>query len=283
MPYRHRPEGLRRSVPLGKAVVVEGSESLDADRLAKLGPEFLELSRMLMTDEGIADAARLVRLAAASAPHAAHCALTLLGHKTSAETLAATDDVALRVDALQHEIGQGPCVEAAVSEAVVLSEDLLQDPRWPAFSARCVAETGVRSMLCVQLPLTGAERAAINLYSPAPAAFGELDVGVATIFASFAAFAVNQTVRERDIAHFGAALTSSRQIGTAIGILMARYAVTESEAFGLLARASQHLNRKLRDVASDVVFTGVLPPEPTRQPPTTGRTAPDGTTAGPTG
>lgn len=242
-----------------------GSDDAGNDHLAMLGPEFLELSRMLMTDEGIADPSRLVALAAAAAPHAGHCTLTLLD-RSMATTLAATDDIAMRVDSLQYELGEGPCVQAAESEVVVLADDLAVDPRWPTFARRCVAETGVRSILGVRIPLTGPEQAAINLYAPIPSAFGELDVGVATIFASFAGFAVNQATKERDFAHFGAALTSSRQIGTAVGILMARRAVTEDEAFALLASASQHLNRKLRDVASDVVFTGELPPEPIRRP-----------------
>lgn len=55
------------------------------------------------------------------------------------------------------------------------------------------------------------------------------------------------------------ALKSSRQIGTAMGILMARRLVTSEQAFELLNRASQHLNRKLRDIAEEVELTGTLP------------------------
>jgi AmiR/NasT family two-component response regulator len=58
------------------------------------------------------------------------------------------------------------------------------------------------------------------------------------------------------IAHLEAALVSSRRIGAAIGILMARRHVTYDQAFELLRVASQQGNRKLRDVAEDVIFTG---------------------------
>ena len=65
---------------------------------------------------------------------------------------------------------------------------------------------------------------------------------------------------ERRAANLQAALASNRQIGTAMGILMQQRKVTEAEAFDQLRRASQTANRKLRDVADDVVLTGTLPP-----------------------
>jgi ANTAR domain len=55
------------------------------------------------------------------------------------------------------------------------------------------------------------------------------------------------------------ALESNRSIGMAIGILMADTKRTESEAFDALRRVSQYTNRKLRDVAADVLYTGALP------------------------
>jgi hypothetical protein len=54
-------------------------------------------------------------------------------------------------------------------------------------------------------------------------------------------------------AHLEQALRSSRTIGAAIGIMMASRAVGEEEAFDLLRQASQHSNRKLRDIAADLV------------------------------
>lgn len=54
------------------------------------------------------------------------------------------------------------------------------------------------------------------------------------------------------------ALHSSRQIGAAIGILMTGRKITEQHAFATLCTASQHLQRKLRDIAIDVIETGWL-------------------------
>jgi len=54
------------------------------------------------------------------------------------------------------------------------------------------------------------------------------------------------------------ALTSNRQIGAAVGILMAMHQLTSERAFALLREASNKSNRRLRDVADQVVLTGCL-------------------------
>jgi hypothetical protein len=64
---------------------------------------------------------------------------------------------------------------------------------------------------------------------------------------------------QQEIVGLQAALVSNREIGIATGILMAQHKLTDQQAFDLLRVASQHSNRKLRDVASDVVFAGTLP------------------------
>ena len=56
-----------------------------------------------------------------------------------------------------------------------------------------------------------------------------------------------------------AGLESNRIIGTAIGILMTNHRLSAAAAFQLLVGASQHSNRKLRDIAADVTTTGRLP------------------------
>ena len=61
-----------------------------------------------------------------------------------------------------------------------------------------------------------------------------------------------------EIENLRLALESSRRIGAAIGIVMATYKVTEETAFTVLRTKSQRTNRKLHDVADDVIFTGVV-------------------------
>ena len=55
------------------------------------------------------------------------------------------------------------------------------------------------------------------------------------------------------------ALQSNRTTGTAVGIVMARYDLDSERAFQVLVRASQQNNRKLSDIAEELIRTGVLP------------------------
>jgi DNA-binding response OmpR family regulator len=55
------------------------------------------------------------------------------------------------------------------------------------------------------------------------------------------------------------AVATNRRIGMAVGVLMAREKVTSETAFQRLRQQSNRTNRKLRDVADEVVLTGDLP------------------------
>jgi DNA-binding response OmpR family regulator len=85
---------------------------------------------------------------------------------------------------------------------------------------------------------------------------------LARVHANFELFRLRETAVSRAEARgeqIRAGLESNRTIGTAIGILMANHRLLAAQAFQLLVSASQHSNRKLRDVAADVTATGQLP------------------------
>ncbi len=58
--------------------------------------------------------------------------------------------------------------------------------------------------------------------------------------------------------HLERALSSNREIGVAVGILMVSHNLTDEQAFDLLSRVSQQLNRKLRVIALEVARAGML-------------------------
>jgi AmiR/NasT family two-component response regulator len=66
------------------------------------------------------------------------------------------------------------------------------------------------------------------------------------------------------IANLEVALQSARTIGAAMGILVERHKITADAAYAKLTSASQHLNRKLREVAEELVQTGELVDQPSR-------------------
>ncbi|NUR17787.1 MAG: ANTAR domain-containing protein, partial [Dermatophilaceae bacterium] len=71
-----------------------------------------------------------------------------------------------------------------------------------------------------------------------------------------AALQADGTLGRQHAAHLEVALRSSRRIGAAIGIVMAVRRVDEDGAFQVLKEASSHANRKLREIADEVVRTG---------------------------
>jgi AmiR/NasT family two-component response regulator len=69
-----------------------------------------------------------------------------------------------------------------------------------------------------------------------------------------AALQADGSLRQNLAAHLEQALRSSRVIGAAMGIVMAKLDVSDVEAFQALSRASQDTNRRLRVIAEEVVL-----------------------------
>ena len=168
---------------------------------------------------------------------------------------AASSTLPLDVDALQEEVGQGPCMETAFEQHTVLAPDLAADERWPRFSARAAA-LGARSMLSFQLYVEGDNLGALNLYSREVGGFDQRSVVVGELFAAHAAVAYSAAQRQSALER---ALVSRQVVGQAQGILMERERLTADQAFATLTRASQVGNVKVAEVARRLVESGELP------------------------
>lgn len=225
-----------------------------------LASEFTRLGRLLGADQdAVMRPERIVSAVTKVVPDASGCAITLTRGGERPRSLAYTGSVALQVDLIQFATNEGPCLDSLDRHDATIVDDLRTDTRWPTFARRCTAETDVRSILSLRLVLEGTDRAAINLYANQPGRFGDEDVAVASMFAPFVALSVQSALDQQRATNLEVALQTSRQIGTAMGILMVRELVTSERAFELLREASQNLNRKLRDIAAEVEFTGSLP------------------------
>jgi len=173
-----------------------------------------------------------------------------------------TDPIVAEIDLLQHDTGEGPCLDAITGAvAAVYGEDLADDPRWRRFGPMA-ASVGVRSVLGMSLSANGTQ-GALNLYARYPQAFGIVDRGKGLILAALAGVALS-TAQGRDedeqkVENLQAALVTRQLIGQAEGILIERERISSDDAFDILRRASQHLNVKLREIARSLVETGERP------------------------
>jgi GAF domain-containing protein len=170
--------------------------------------------------------------------------------------IASTDAWAKSLDETQYEEHEGPCFDAARSGVLFRVRDTAAEPRWPSYMPRAV-ELGVRSM--VSIPMTSESKVigALNVYSKAPDAFDPEAVALAELMAGHASLASQVAMslfRHRDLARqLQEALDSRVVIEQAKGVVMATTKCTPDAAFQTLVRQSQTRNRKLRDIAAELV------------------------------
>jgi hypothetical protein len=181
-----------------------------------------------------------------------HASLMLRRGKTFM-TAAASDDTARYVDRLERELGQGPCLDAIEEESVEHNADLEQSTQWPLLAERVLAETSVRGMAGFRLRVADEKTGALNLFSDTPGGLTADAVDQGIVLASFTTVALRAYHDRRAAETLKSGLTSNREIGKAMGLLMAFHKISDDEAFDMLRKASQDMNIKLAEVARQVV------------------------------
>lgn len=215
-----------------------------------LAETFEEMARLLLVSATLHEAlSRVVHAAVALIPGCDHAGVSLI-EKRKITTPGASDEVPLQVDAIQFESDQGPCLDAIREHEIFQTDDLASEPRWPDFSRRAAAETGVRSMLSFRLFVREETMGALNLYSKHVNAFSHESCTIGAVFAAHAAVVLSGS---RQVESLNAALASRATIEQAKGIIMATSRCSADEAFDLLRQQSQALNEKLRNIAAELV------------------------------
>ena len=184
-------------------------------------------------------------------PGAEFSGVLLLGKGKDYETLAPTADLMFDLDRLQVETGQGPCVEAAIDDLIVRTDDFEDEQRWPKYSPK-VLEMGLRSAVSFKLYTATRTAGALNVFSRKPNAFDAESEAIGSVLAAHAAAAI---VASRQGEQLQSALSSRDLIGQAKGIIMERYNVDAIRAFDMLRELSQSSNVKLVDIAKQVIDT----------------------------
>jgi GAF domain-containing protein len=172
------------------------------------------------------------------------------------ESAAFSDESVKRADLLQLELHEGPCLSAMAGGDHFRIDNTTTDERWPRWCAG-VAEFGIRSVISVWLANDDRKPVgSLLVYSHRTHAFDDEDVAIARILGAHAAIAVRRLRRDEAVER---AIDSRTLIGQAEGVIMAKYRVSADQAFAALTRCSQASNRKLRDIASEVVHVRGLP------------------------
>lgn len=202
---------------------------------------------------------RIVELAQQAMPAGTEVSITLVRDEQPT-TAAFAGQIADVLDETQYERGYGPCLEAAYGGLLVEITDARTEDRWPDY-VPVFLEHGALSALAAPVPVAHPV-AALNVYATTARAFTDDDRSALLRFAAYAgAVLTNMTALQdaRDLAdNLERAMVFRSVIEQAKGILIERHKVTAHQAFRLLADTSMRANRKLRDVAEDLVLTGEL-------------------------
>jgi GAF domain-containing protein len=222
----------------------------------ELADRFAEAARLLEhEDDSDMTLRRLTGLAVELVPGATAAALTIEGDG-QALTFAASDPRIDDLHRLQFQATEGPAVEALRRNAAQNVDDVADERRWPAF-ADAADRAGFGS--CLMLPLRTDRRpaGAVSLYGRDRNAFRGASHDLAVLFAAQGGTAVQnaalyQACRQM-VDNLHTALGSRAVIEQAKGILHAELGISPEEAFRLLSRRSQATNRKVREMARELV------------------------------
>jgi GAF domain-containing protein len=218
-------------------------DSTDAAEFARLSMELLQEADSGQTLQRVVDRAR------DCVPNATHSGIFLRQPDGSVESPALTDPLVSKLDLLQTELSEGPCLEALEDDQTFVIDDTTTESRWANW-CQGAADAGVRSVLSVRMATPSHLGSCLNIYSGTVQAFDEDAVLTAQIYATHAGNAITAT-DQRD--QLNTALQTRHVIGVAQGLLMQRYGITEPAAFQVLARHSQDRNVKLRAVARELL------------------------------
>jgi hypothetical protein len=180
--------------------------------------------------------------------------------------MSVTDQVSEQLAELQQMLGEGPCHDALAAAAPVLAADLRDQEssrRWPAFAPEA-RRTGTTAIFAFPLVIGAIRAGVIGLYRNSAGPLSSLQLRDCLLLADTA------TVLLLDSLDGGAGPAASHdgtrpggqapdlavhrvEIDQATGMLTVQLGVTAAEAFARLRAYAYTEDRRLADVAGDVV------------------------------
>jgi GAF domain-containing protein len=225
-----------------------------ADELAAV---YARMSGLLLSQETVATVLGLTSaLALETVPGAEGAGVTLVDAAGRRTTAAATDPWVEQADAVQYELGEGPCLAAWAQRVVFRVDAAASDRRWPRWAA--VAQgLGVNSTLSAPLVAGDDSLGAMKVYAGKEAAFDADAERLLRLFAAQAAVLVANVQSHEKARRMSEELKNALRcrdvIGQAKGMLMNSRGVDEDGAFTLLAAAARRQSKNTYEVAADMV------------------------------
>jgi GAF domain-containing protein len=177
-------------------------------------------------------------------------------------TVASSSEAGRRLDETQYAFHDGPCLTAVREQRLVWIPDLRGDARWSDYLEAALQE-GVRSVLAVPIPTEPFSRAGLNCYASTVDAFTEETKGLLEQHAASMSRVLRIALRLHGAnvhpEHLRAALKSRAVVDAAVSLIMLQQRGGREDALAILQLAAKSNNRRVHDIANDIVRGAQLP------------------------
>lgn len=227
---------------------------ITAERLAEV---FVEVADTLVDEFDLIEFLHMVTTHTSRLFDARAAGLLLADHRGHLKLMAASDERSESLELFQVQAREGPCQDCYTTGVAVMNADLSDAAsRWPQFAPVAVA-AGYRSVHAFPLRLRGHTYGALNLFSSDTGEMAETDARVVQALADVATIGMLQQraiQRGDDLTEqLQGALNTRVIIEQAKGVLAQIHTTTPDAAFEMLRTYGRSHNRRLGEVASDVI------------------------------
>jgi GAF domain-containing protein len=244
---------VRKGMP-SEPKVAEVTTMADESQLVEA---FVTLADTLVDEFDVVDLMHLLSDECTRLLGATAAGLLLADQRGGLQVVAASSEETRLLELFQVQRNEGPCLDCFRTGAIVAVPDLDQAAdRWPLFVQKARA-AGFQSVHALPMRLRNEVIGTLNMFGAAPRVIGETELRIAQGLADVATIGLLQerTVREAELLaeQLQTALTSRIIIEQAKGVLAERGHVDMGTSFTQLRAYARNHNRRLVEVASDVV------------------------------
>lgn len=183
------------------------------------------------------------------------CAITV-ERDGAAATVASSNEAARRLDEKQYMFDDGPCLTALRTQHSVLIDDLQGASRWQHYANEVKGE-GIRSVFAVPITTDASSRAALNCYAHTPGTFDQATITAVQNHASSISKTLRLALRlhspDSYPEHLRSALQSRAVVDAALSLIMLHNRCGRGKAMELLHVAARNSDRRLHDIATDII------------------------------
>ena len=225
-----------RKLKLADGVPPDRRPAPDWDSLAEALQEIIEAAIPLLRADG--------------------AGLMLADRQGALRWVTATNQAEQAFERAERDLGEGPCIDAFTAGELVSTSDLRADPRWPRLGPAARTHQ-IRGVLSAPVVLDDQPIGTCNALTTATREWTEADVGAVRAFAVMLGRLIGSIADARHktelTAQLQAALTARVLIEQAKGVLMEREGIDAKRALELLRRRARSSERKLADVARELL------------------------------